>query len=185
MKLFLYISFTFLIAQGAILSQSFNVNEQIVSITGGSTESDISNNTDLNALSNASLSWSVSNTSIPSSWAYSFCFPNCYAIGQTSGTLNITAGESYYLNCHVYPNNVSGEGSITMLIADNNGSSMEITWEINAGIASLEENSLHSQNTSIKAIFNMEGKRFSELIKNQIQFVVFEDNYQKKIFITE
>ena len=165
--------------------KSFNVDEQIVSIAGGSTEPDISNNTDLNALSNASLSWSVSNTSIPSSWAYSFCFPNCYAIGQTSGTLNITSGESYYLNCHVYPNNVSGEGSITMLIADNNGSSMEVTWEINAGIANLDENSLHNQETSIKAIFNMEGKRFTELIKNQIQIVVFEDNYQKKIFITE
>ena len=185
MKLFLYISFALLIAQGAILSQSFNVDEQIVSIAGGSTEPDISNNTDLNALSNASLSWSVSNTSIPSSWEYSFCFPNCYAIGQTSGTLNITSGESYYLNCHVYPNNVSGEGSITMLIEDSHGLSMEVTWEINAGVANLEENSLQSQETSIKAIFNMEGKRLTELIKNQIQIVVFEDNSQKKIFITE
>ena len=53
MKLFLCISFALLIAQGAILSQSFNVDEQIVSIAGGSIETDISNNTDLNALSNA------------------------------------------------------------------------------------------------------------------------------------
>ena len=62
---------------------------------------------------------------------------------------------------------------------------MEVTWEINAGIANLDENLLHSQETSIKAIFNMEGKRFTELIKNQIQIVVFEDNSMKKIFITE
>ena len=185
MKPFLYIFFAVLIAQGDILSQSFNVDEQIVSIAGGSIEPDISHNTDLNALSNASLSWSVSNTSIPSSWAYSFCFPNCYAIGQTSGTLNITSGESYYLNCHVYPNNVSGEGSITMLIEDSHGPSMEVTWEINAGVANLDENSLQSQETSIKAIFNMEGKRLTELIKNQIQFVLFEDNSQKIIFIAE
>ena len=72
-----------------------------------------------------------------------------------------------------------------MLIAENNGSSMEVTWEINAGIANLDENSLHSQEANIKAIFNIEGKRFTELIKNQIQFIVFEDNSMKKIFITE
>ena len=185
MKLFIHISFSLLIAQGAIFSQSFNVDEQVVTIAGDATVSDISNNTDLNALTNASLSWSVSNTSIPLGWDYSFCFPNCYAIGQTSGTLNITAGVSYYLNCHVYPNDISGEGSITMLIAENNGSSMEVTWEINAGIANLDENSLHSQEANIKAIFNIEGKRFTELIKNQIQFIVFEDNSMKKIFITE
>ena len=83
-------------------SQSFSVQQNNVPLSGLPTANDFSANTYLDALADDSLTWNIISDSLPSSWDFSNCFPNCYSIGQTSGDLVISNGQSYYLNCHIY-----------------------------------------------------------------------------------
>ena len=109
-------------------SQSFSVQQNNVSLNGISTDNDFSRHTYLDALADDSLTWNIISDSLPSSWDFSNCFPNCYPIGSNSGNLIITNGDSYYLNCHIYPNNATGEGYITMEITNSSGITEQVTW---------------------------------------------------------
>ena len=120
-------------------SQSFSVQQNNIYLSGLSSDNDFDQNTYLDGLSNTTLYWSIITDSMPSNWDFSNCFPNCYSIGVTSGTLNISNGQSYYLNCHFYPNNTSGEGFISMEITDSISSEI-VTWYGVAGNVGLEEN---------------------------------------------
>ena len=185
MKLFFPFLFILLIFQSHTYAQSFNVDQNIVDIDACTGCTGPASNTYLNALSNTMLSWSIIDTDIPEGWEFSNCFPNCYAIGVTSGVLNITAGQQYYLNCHVYPNEIAGEGSITMQITDNSGTVEEVTWNAIIGTAGLIDNILDQDELTIKAIYNLQGQQIPELLKNQLQIVVFRDNSRKQVYISE
>lgn len=178
-------AFILLTVQSYTYAQSFNVDQNIVNIDACTACTGPASNTYLNALSNATLSWSIVDTDIPEGWDFSNCFPNCYEIGVTSGVLNITSGQQYYLNCHVYPNEIVGEGSITMQITDNNGTVEEVTWNAIIGSAGLIDNFLDQDDLTIKAIYNLQGQQIPELLKNQRQIVVFSDNSRKQVFIIE
>ena len=122
---FLYISNvkqTILIAFTIIslnsISQSFTIQDNYMSLSGQYTDNDFSKNTFLEALLDDSLTWEIVVDSMPSTWEFSNCFPNCYNVGVTSGDLVVLNGQSYYLNCHIYPNNTAGEGLITMKISN-------------------------------------------------------------------
>ena len=132
--------FSFVIISFGFFSQSFFVGDNLVSIEGDASNESIANNTFLNATASDVLQWTIVDASIPQEWEFSNCFPNCYDIGVTSGTLEIIEGESYYLNCHVYPNNTPGEGSITMQIISGDGTTELVSWQAIAGSASLIEN---------------------------------------------
>ena len=164
---------------------SFDVDDNTITIEACTDCSGPANNTYLNAFSNATLSWTVVGTDLPEGWDFSHCFPNCYDIGVTSGNLSITSGQQYYLNCHVYPNDISGEGSITMEITDSNGTTEQVTWNAIIGSAGLLDNILDDNQIKIQAIYNMQGQRISELLKNQLQIVVFSNNTRKQVYISE
>jgi hypothetical protein len=164
---------------------SFNVDENNITIQACTDCSGPASNTYLNGLSNATLSWTVVDTDLPDGWEFSHCFPNCYDIGVTAGVLSISSGQQYYLNCHVYPNEVAGEGSITMEITDNNGTTEQVTWNAIIGSAGLLENILYEEQNKIQAIYTMQGQRIPELLKNQLQIVIFSDNTRKQVFISE
>ena len=166
-------------------TQSFNIDQNTISIEACTDCSGPASNTYLNGLSNTNLSWTIVDTDIPEAWDFSNCFPDCYDIGVTSGVLSISSGQQYYLNCHVYPNGVAGEGSITMEITDNNGTTEQVTWNATIGSAGLLDNILDENQIKIQAIYNMQGQRISELLKNQLQIVIFSDNTRKQIFISE
>tara|TARA_B100000524_G_scaffold150955_2_gene76420 strand:- start:68 stop:625 length:558 start_codon:yes stop_codon:yes gene_type:complete len=185
MKRFIIPAFILLTVQSFANAQSFNVDQNIVDIDACTACTGPANNTNLNALEDAALSWSIVDTDIPQGWEFSNCFPNCYEIGVISGVLNITAGQQYYLNCHVYPNEIAGEGSITMQITDNNGTVEEVTWNAIIGSAGLIDNILDQDELTIKAIYNLQGQEIPELMKNQLQIVVFSDNSRKQVFIAE
>lgn len=136
-KLFLSLFCTLLLS--ITFCQSFSVDQLQVNIEGDASNESIANNTFLNANSSASLQWTIVDASIPQEWEFSNCFPNCYNVGVTSGSLEIIEGESYYLNCHVYPNNTLGEGSITMQITSNDGTTELVTWQAVAGSAGMNE----------------------------------------------
>jgi len=120
--------------------QSFSVQQNNVSLNGLSSNFDFSENTYLDALADDSLIWNIISDSLPSSWDFSYCFPNCYSIGVTTGNLVISNGQSYFLNCHIYPNNTSGEGFITMEITDGAGTSELVTWYGVAGSVGIVNN---------------------------------------------
>ena len=175
----------FLIVNGIVFAHSFSVDDNVVTLNGRSTDVSIANNTFLNALSSETLQWLIVDASIPEGWEFSNCFPNCYDIGVTSGSLEMLEGESYYLNCHIYPNEIPGEGSVTMQILDNIGTVEEVTWQAVVGSANLIENYLDANEKEIKSIYTMDGKMVSELLINQLQFVVFSDGTSKQLYITE
>ena len=164
--------------------QSFSVQNNNLSISGLHTENDFNINTYLDALSNTTVFWEVVADSVPSGWDYSYCFPNCHPIGTTSGTLSINQGQSYYLNAHFYPNNVSGEGYIVMKIEDN--STVEyVTWTGIAGSLSFINSSISSTNKKIKQIINLNGQIVDHFESGNIYIVVYNDNSVAKIFATE
>ena len=185
MKRFTILAFILLTVQSFATAQSFNIDQNIVNIEACTACTGPASNTNLNALEDAVLNWLIVDTDVPVGWDFSICFPNCYEIGVTSGVLNITSGQQYYLNCHVYPNEIAGEGSITMQITDNNGTIEEVTWNAIIGSAGLIDNILDEDKLTIKAIYNLQGRQIPELMKNQLQIIVYSDNSRKQVFIAE
>ena len=60
-----------------------------------------------------------------------------------------------------------------------------MTWNATIGSAGLLENILEEEQIKIQAIYNMQGQRISELLKNQLQIVVFSNNTREQVFISE
>jgi len=165
-------------------AQSFTVQSNSVMLNGSPHVQDFNDNTYLDALSTETLTWTIIADSMPPTWEFSNCFPICYPIGVTNGTISITNGQSYYLNGHVYPNNTSGEGYWTMEIT--NGTTTElVTWHAIAGSVGILNDWLGVNQAKIKTIYNMEGKIVHEITPNQIFIVVYSDNSTTKIFVND
>ena len=165
-------------------AQSFTVQSNSIMLNGSPNVQDFNDNTYLDALSTETLTWSIVADSMPSSWEYSNCFPNCYPIGTTNGTLSITNGQSYYLNGHIYPNNTPGEGFWTMEIT--NGTTTElVTWHVVAGSVGIVNDFLTNKKQEIKNIFNLNGQIVNELKVNHFYIVQYNNNTTTKIFINE
>ena len=183
MKLLLT-SLTLIILSFNNWAQSFTVQSNLVTLNGSPNVQDFNDNTYLDALSTETLTWSIIADSMPSSWEYSNCFPNCYPIGITNGTLSITNGQSYYLNGHIYPNNTHGEGFWTMEIT--NGITTElVTWHVVAGSVGILDDWIYNNQSEISTIYNMEGKIVNELKPNQIFIIIFNDKSSKKVFVSD
>ena len=166
-------------------SQSFSVQQNSVSLTGLSTNFDFSENTYLDALADDSLTWNINSDSLPSSWNFSYCFPNCYSIGVNSGDLVISNGQSYFLNCHIYPNNTSGEGFISMELTDGAGNSELVTWHGVAGSVGIINKFCKSNKNNIKCIYDLSGKIVNDFKPNKIYIVQLNDNSFVKTFTNE
>ena len=68
-----------------LYSQSYLLQDFFVELTGNATNGDFSNNTYYISYDSCHVSWQVIRDSIPDGWEFSFCFPNCYEPGTTSG----------------------------------------------------------------------------------------------------
>lgn len=180
-NIFFYISI--LIAVNSY-SQSFSIQQNDISISGNSSDNDFSANTYLDALSDTTLYWSIITDSMPSGWEFSNCFPSCYAKGVSNSTLSISNGQDYYLNCHFYPNNTSGEGKITMEITDSAGTTELVTWHGIAGSVGIIDNYYQSNKNKIKNIYNLSGQIVKDFKPNKIYIVQLNDNSFTKLFIT-
>ena len=180
-KIFFYV---FVLLSFNSYSQSFSVKQNNVTLTGFSTDNDFSQNTYLDAFADDTLSWNIISDSLPSSWDFSNCFPNCYPTGATSGNLVTSNGQSYYLNCHIYPNNTSGEGFITMEITNSAGDTEQVTWYGIAGNVGLEENYVFNKK-DIKIIFNLNGQIVKETETNQLYIIQLINNSFIKTFIVD
>lgn len=163
-------------------AQSFSLQQDNMSMNGQPTNTEFSEFTYLEALSNDELTWSIIVDSLPSSWQYSYCFPSCYSIGVSNGSLNIVGGQQYLLNCHIYPNNKSGEGVIKMEITNGGETTEIVTWHIVAGNVGFI-NDLINQKSEINHIYNLNGQVVKQFSPNQIYIVELKNGSFFKTYV--
>ena len=167
----------------SIFAQTHTIEELFVELSGEATADDFSNNTYYHAIDSCSVSWQVISDSVPDGWLVSFCFPNCYEPGVTSASSVFSDNSDQYLNCHIYPNNVSGTGVVKMEITTNNTHKDTVVWSATA----LENLFLTELDASAKGkilnVYNLEGKMISKSITNQFVLVEFENGIIEKRFV--
>ncbi len=176
--------FIFLLSQQLSFAQTHSVEELFIELSGNATNGDFSNNTYYVAFDTCDVSWQIISDSIPSGWEFSFCFPVCYEPGVTSGSSLFTDNSEYFLNCHVYPNNIAGSGIIEMEITTNSIHKDTIIWS-----AIAVDNLFLNETTSnfddrIVNIYNLEGKILSRPVPNEMLLIKYDSGLiQKRIFI--
>ncbi len=166
-------------------AQSFTIQNNYMTASGSSTDNEFAENTYLDALNNGTIFWSIVLDSIPQGWEFSNCFPSCYPIGITNGTLNMVQGDSYYLNGHFYPNNIAGEGKMIMEIDDGNGTIQQVTWYGIAGSVGIINSYVNSNKKQIKYIYNLNGQLVHEFTPSQMYIITYNDGSIGKIFVTQ
>ena len=176
--------FIFLLSSQLSFAQSHEIEELFIEMSGNATNGDFSNNTYYVAFDTCDVSWQIIRDSIPDAWEFSFCFPNCYEQGITSGNKLFLNNTEQFLNCHIYPNNVPGTGFIEMEITTNGLYKDTVVWfgtEINNLF--LNELVINSKKR-IRNIYNLDGKILAKPIKNQIIFIEYENGIiEKRIFL--
>ena len=108
--------------------QSHSIDEYELFMSGTVEDLDININTYYNAIDAVQVDWSIIETDVPEGWEYSFCFPNCHPIGVVEANAEFPAASEQYLNCHVYPNGISGEGILRMELTTNGAAVDTVTW---------------------------------------------------------
>ena len=108
--------------------QSHSIDEHELFMSGTVEDLDININTYYNAIDAVQVEWSIVEADVPEGWEYSFCFPNCHPIGVVEANAEFSADSEQYLNCHVYPNGIAGEGILRMQLTTNGATLDTVTW---------------------------------------------------------
>ena len=178
------LSLFFLMSSQLLFSQSYLVQELFVELTGNATNTDFSNNTYYFAYDSCYVSWQVIRDSVPEGWEYSFCFPNCYEPGITSGNKLFLNDTEQYLNCHIYPNNVPGTGVIEMEIITNGLYKDTVVWRGTATDNLFLNELVDNSPQRVVNIYNLEGKILAKPTKNQIILIEYENGIiEKRVFL--
>ena len=176
--------FISLLTTQVLFSQSHEVEEHFVELSGNATNGDFSNNTYYVAYDSCYVSWQIIRDSVPNGWEFSFCFPNCYVPGITSGSSLFLDNSEHYLNCHIYPNNVAGSGIIEMEITTNSIHRDTITWSAIAADNLFLNESPSNSGERVINIYNLEGQILSKQQPNQILLIEYDNgSIQKSIFL--
>jgi hypothetical protein len=178
MKIITFILSLFIVQSS--LAQSYTIDEMYIELSGNATDDNFSNNTYFNTLDSCSVSWRIISDSIPEGWLYSNCFPNCYTPGVTSGESIFPTNSQQYLNCHIYPNNIPGEGTIKMEITTNNSSIDTVTWT-GTSIDNLSiDSNVKAESSRIKNMYNLEGKKINTFLPNQVFIIEYKNGKTEK-----
>ena len=108
--------------------QSHSIDEHELFMSGTVEDVDININTYYNAIDAVQVEWTIVEADIPDGWEFSFCFPNCHPIGVVEANAEFPAASEQYLNCHVYPNGIAGEGILRMGLTTNGAAQDTVTW---------------------------------------------------------
>ena len=108
--------------------QSHSIDEHELFMSGTVEDVDININTYYNAIDAVQVEWTIVEADIPEGWEFSFCFPNCHPIGVVEANAEFPAASEQYLNCHVYPNGIAGEGILRMQLTTNGAAQDTVTW---------------------------------------------------------
>ena len=108
--------------------QSHSIDQHELFMSGTVEDVDININTYYNAIDAVQVDWTIVEADVPEGWEYSFCFPNCHPIGVVEANAEFPAASEQYLNCHVYPNGIAGEGILRMQLTTNGAAQDTVTW---------------------------------------------------------
>ena len=108
--------------------QSHSIDQHELFMSGTVEDVDININTYYNAIDAVQVEWTIVEADVPEGWEYSFCFPNCHPIGVMEANAQFPAASEQYLNCHVYPNGIAGEGILRMQLTTNGAAQDTVTW---------------------------------------------------------
>ena len=108
--------------------QSHSIDEHELFMSGTVEDIDININTYYKAIDAVQVEWTIVEADIPEGWEFSFCFPNCHPIGVVEANAQFPAASEQYLNCHVYPNGIAGEGILRMQLTTNGAAQDTVTW---------------------------------------------------------
>ena len=128
--------------------QSHSIDQHELFMSGTVDDVSAAINTYYNAIDAVQVEWTIIETDVPQGWEYSFCFPNCHPIGMVEANAEFPAASEQYLNCHVYPNGIAGEGILRMQLTTNGAAVDTVTWHATIdAVSSLDD----AQAASIQA----------------------------------
>ena len=170
----------FIIFTQNLFSQTHEIEELVIELSGNASDSDFSNNTYYYAFDSCDVSWEIINDSIPDGWIFSFCFPVCYSPGITSASHVFSNNSEQLLNCHIYPNNIPGSGVIHMEIITNGIQRDTVEWRATA-INDLSLNKYSEiSDRKIVNMYNLEGRKLFRQIRNQVILIQYENGLIEK-----
>tara|TARA_B100000214_G_scaffold278779_1_gene208463 strand:+ start:3178 stop:3726 length:549 start_codon:yes stop_codon:yes gene_type:complete len=160
--------------------QTHSIDTMNLEMIGTTLFNNISSNTYYNTNDSCVVSWSVIDISIPTDWEFSFCFPNCYNIGQVSGQGNFIPEEQIFLGCNFFPNGVPGFGRIKLEIITNGLFKDTVIWngKINS-LTEINEKSLF-RNKEINKVYDVFGRTLNSPQKNKFLFYLYNDGVVEK-----
>lgn len=162
-------------------SQTHSIDQVFINLTDDCNVSDFYGNTFYNAYDTLDISWQIIESTMPSQWSFSNCFPNCYNPGVTYGTNNFLPNSQQYLNCHFYPNNTAGTGIVKMEIVTNQQFIDTVTWiGVATSSASIDEGLYDPKSNSELMIFDVTGKRIDDFLINKLNIVIYDDGKVEK-----
>ena len=146
-----------------LFGQSYSIDDYNLFESGLSNEFEISKNTYYNSYDTCYVEWEVIKRTMPVEWEISFCFPDCYPIGIVNSQHTFLPNQQGYLNSHIYPNNVAGEGEIEMKIVTNSIKTDTVKWHfLVTNLTSVYENKPYYFNSTYD-IYDFSGKKVLEM----------------------
>jgi len=160
--------------------QSYSIDQHNLQMYGNANHPDISINTYYNTIDTCIISWNIIQRSLPPQWDFSICFPYCYAIGLTNAQNLISPNEQVYLNCHIYPNNMVGNGIMQMEITTNNLHKDTVTWIVSVSSATNTDqfSVIDFEKSQPFKIIDLLGRETKQT--NQPLFYIFDDGTVEK-----
>ena len=165
-------------------TQTHSIDTLNLEMIGTTSFDNISANTYYNTFDSCAVSWSILDISVPNSWQVSFCFPNCYSIGQSSGQEDFVPNQQIYLGCHFYPNDEAGFGFVKLEIITNEIFKDTVTFNgIINPITEINDKIL-LKDKKVKQIYDVFGRNVFSQKKDQI-LIFFNDDgsIEKRIIV--
>ena len=170
-----------LLIPGFLVAQTHFIDTHILHMNGNDVNNDIAINTYYNSIDTCDITWSIISDSLPSGWEFSICFPNCHNIGVVNGADLFLPNEKSYLNCHMYPNGVYGEGIVQMEIITNNTYRDTITWNGQVYLSSDIENSNSIVESKLIKITDIFGRDINDYNNKLLIYIYSDGKIEKKI----
>ena len=124
------------------------------------------------------VEWEIIKRLIPVEWEISFCFPNCNPTGIVNGQYTFSPNQQGYLNAHIYPNNVLGEGQIEMKIVTNFNEVDTVAWNFMVSHFTSVENIENYYNSAYE-IYDLNGKKVSSIKRGASYLIKFRNQKMK------
>jgi len=164
--------------------QLFTIDNDYMEIYNISSINNFSENTYVNTLNDVNISYQIITDSMPLSWDFQHCFPECHPINTYFiDPISFPSDSSVFLKGHFYPNNIAGEGLLVMELEGNHGiHSDTVSWR---GVA-MEETGLKeylNNSSQIKYITNISGQRINNIDNENIIIITDKNNQSKTYYI--